>query len=79
VLSLTAQIQAMLDSIGVHLDAESFANLCRFLRIDRLSWAQKLGIAVGLGVVAELLRKRAKDEADKAAAAAAAAVAAGAR
>ena len=62
-LNLEAQITSALDALGIHLDTESFENLLRLLRVDRLSWMQKLGIAVGVGVLVEVLRQRAKESA----------------
>ena len=67
-MNLTAQIQSILDSVGIRLDAESFANLLKLLRIDRLSWFQKLSLAVGVGVLVEILKKRAQDNAARKAA-----------
>ena len=66
-ISLKQQIQSMLDAVGVHLDGDSFANLCRVLRVDRLSWMQQLAVAVGLGVFVAILRKNAEASAAKAA------------
>lgn len=66
-ISLSSQIQAALDCIGVHLDAESFENLITHLRIKRLTWTQKTALAIALGVGVQWLRKRANDRAAEAA------------
>lgn len=60
-ISLSSQIQAILDALGIHLDAQSFSNLLAQLRVDRLSWTAKMALAVALGVFAQWLRKRSEE------------------
>lgn len=60
-ISLTAQIQAILDSLGIHLDSDSFQNLVSHLRISKLTWTQKTALAVALGVFVQYLRKQADE------------------
>jgi hypothetical protein len=60
-ISLTSQIQAVLDSLGIQLDAQSFQNLITHLRIDRLTWTQKTALAVALGVGVQWLQKAARE------------------
>lgn len=61
-ISLSSQIQAMLDSVGIQLDSESFENLIRLLHINKLNWYQKTAIAVGLSVLVQWLQKRAEEQ-----------------
>lgn len=68
-ISLPAQIQAVLDSLGIHLDSDSFSNLLVHLRVGKLSWAQKTALAVALGVLVQYLRKEAEERAKAAQAA----------
>ena len=56
-ISLTSQIQSALDLLGIHLDADSFANLLLHLRVNRLGWSAKMALAIALGVGVQYLRK----------------------
>lgn len=67
-ISVESQIQAILDGLGIHLDGESFTNLMRALRVDRLTWAQKFGLAVALGAIVGWIREKRKRQAAAAAA-----------
>lgn len=60
-ISVGSQIQAILDSFGIHLDDDSFNNLLRALHIDRLSWALRVALGVALGVLAQYLKKQAEE------------------
>ena len=57
-ISLAGQIQAVLDALGIHLDAQSFENLLAHLHVNRLSWSQKMAIAVALSVGVQWLQRR---------------------
>jgi len=63
-INLESQVQNVLDSLGIHLDAESFTNLLGHLRIHLLTWSQKMALAIALGVLVQYLQKR-QQEKDK--------------
>jgi len=62
-MNIITQINAILDHLGIHLDAQSFENLLGHLRIDRLNWKQRLLLSIGVGVIVEIVRQRAKEAA----------------
>jgi hypothetical protein len=63
VISVSSQIQSLLDLFGIHLDQESFENLLAHLRVNRLSWQLKTALAVALSVLVQYLRQQAKERA----------------